>query len=117
MRKLGSIYQIPAHKSLVTDVRFFHASSSPPVNRDEPRDMDTSDDSEPCSDRLSDGQYLVSASNDGLVNVWSAGDWKLQKSLAGHVGKVMSVDIASNGSYIASSGYDRTFKLWGPEEF
>ncbi|KAJ2861880.1 hypothetical protein GGH94_004621 [Coemansia aciculifera] len=122
MRKLGSIYQIPAHKSLITDVRFFHASHaaslSSSASRDKDRDMDTSDDSTTqCGDRLCDGQYLVSASNDGLVNIWSAGDWKLQKSLAGHVGKVMSVDIASNGSYIASSGYDRTFKLWGPEDF
>ncbi|KAJ2901571.1 hypothetical protein GGI21_004673 [Coemansia aciculifera] len=120
MRKLGSIYQIPAHKSLITDVRFFHASSSTLTKKGESQDMDVAgdndDDDAQFGDRLCDGQYLVSASNDGLVNIWSAGDWKLQKSLAGHVGKVMSVDIARDGSYIASAGYDRTFKLWGPEE-
>ncbi|KAJ2742968.1 hypothetical protein GGI20_004101 [Coemansia sp. BCRC 34301] len=115
MRKLGSIYQIPAHKSLVTDVRFFHATARNSASQD----MDTADDDSAaqCNDRLCDGQYLVSAANDGLINIWSAGDWKLQKSLAGHVGKVMSVDIARDGSYIASAGYDRTFKLWGPETF
>ncbi|KAJ2555753.1 hypothetical protein EV175_002194 [Coemansia sp. RSA 1933] len=93
LRKSESLCQIPAHKSMITDVRFFHGPSA-----------------------SGGGQYLASASNDGLINVWSAGDWRLQKSLPGHVGKVMSIDIAADGSYIASSGYDRTFKIWGPED-
>ncbi|KAJ2513783.1 hypothetical protein H4217_006135 [Coemansia sp. RSA 1939] len=122
LRKMESICQIPAHKSMITDVRFFHAASLPPAlaaadgSDDSTMMMDTSTDRE-TNARLCSGQYLVSASNDGLVNVWTTGDWKLQKSLAGHVGKVMSVDVAGDGSYIASSGYDRTFKLWGPEDF
>lgn len=94
LRKLDCTYQIPAHKSMVTDIRFFHSSST--------------DDNGTT--------FLASAGNDGLVNVWSAGDWKLRKSLAAHIGKVMSVDIARDGSYIASSGYDHTFKVWGPED-
>ncbi|KAJ1961252.1 hypothetical protein GGI12_003346 [Dipsacomyces acuminosporus] len=121
LRKICSLCQIPAHKSLVTDVQFFHAQSlnrHPQLGGDKGMDVDMDMDVDTGIDAyLSDGQYLASASNDGLVNIWSAGDWKLQKSLAGHVGKVMAVDIAGDGSYIASAGYDRTFKLWGPDDF
>ncbi|KAJ2229355.1 hypothetical protein H4R99_003305 [Coemansia sp. RSA 1722] len=131
LRKLCSIYQIPAHKSMVTDLSFFHANlSSFSENKDkmavdvsDSLSMDVSADSYAENDssdmeRLrNDGQYLVTASNDGMVNIWSVGDWKLQKSLAGHVGKVLSVDISGDGNYIVSAGYDRTFKLWGPEDF
>ncbi|KAJ2156769.1 hypothetical protein GGF46_004972 [Coemansia sp. RSA 552] len=104
LRKLTTVHQIPAHKSMVTDVRFFHASR---------RHIKAGD----CvQQRLGDGQYLVSAANDGLINIWTAGDWKLQKSLAGHTGKVLGVDIASDGSYIASAGFDKTFKLWAADD-
>ncbi|KAJ2282604.1 hypothetical protein GGH14_001463 [Coemansia sp. RSA 370] len=119
LRKIASVQQIPAHKSMVTDVRFFHYDST---QSSEPRiseDMDTSGDgNEDMSvhKRLCDGQYMATASNDGLINVWTAGDWKLQKSLAGHVGKVLSVDISRDGSYIASTGFDKTFKLWAADE-
>ncbi|KAJ2696237.1 hypothetical protein H4R19_005763, partial [Coemansia spiralis] len=105
LRKLSTVQEIPAHTSMVTDVRFFHADGHRGPA-----------DGEPTAERLRSGQYLASASNDGLINIWSAGDWKLQKSLAGHAGKVLSVDIAGSGNYIASSGYDKTFKLWGPDD-
>ncbi|CAG8571150.1 7226_t:CDS:2, partial [Cetraspora pellucida] len=52
---------------------------------------------------------------DGFVNIWSADDWSLLKILAGHDGKVMAVDISSDNKLIASSGFDRTFKLWANE--
>ncbi|KAJ1887566.1 U4/U6 small nuclear ribonucleoprotein Prp4 [Kickxella alabastrina] len=94
LRKMACVYQIPAHKSMVTDLRFSHSAAG-----------------------AEGGHFLVSASNDGLVNVWSTGDWKLQKSLPGHVGKVLGVDVAPDGSCIVSAGYDRTFKLWGPDDF
>jgi U4/U6 small nuclear ribonucleoprotein PRP4 len=41
------------------------------------------------------GLYLVSGGYDGFVNIWSADDWNLLKSLAGHDGKVMAVDVSS----------------------
>ncbi|KAJ1730151.1 hypothetical protein LPJ61_003170 [Coemansia biformis] len=118
LRKLSTVQVIPAHTSMVTDVRFFHAHSlgkRAPSGAADECDGHTDDD-EAAQQRLCDGQYLASASNDGLLNIWTAGDWKLQKSLAGHVGKVLSVDIAGNGSHIASSGYDKTFKLWAAED-
>lgn len=36
--------------------------------------------------------------------------------MSGHASKVLSVDLAPNGAYIASGGFDRTVKLYGPEE-
>lgn len=34
------------------------------------------------------------------------------KTLAGHEGKVMGLDVSNDGEYIATSSFDRTFKLW-----
>lgn len=77
--------------------------------------------------------------------LWSTRDWSLLKVLAGHEGKVMAADIAprpvngdqqqqqdgdtgmadaeGNGDLgaglqhlIGSAGYDRTVKLWAPQE-
>ncbi|KAJ2842569.1 hypothetical protein IWW36_005857, partial [Coemansia brasiliensis] len=119
LRKIASIHQIPAHKSMVTDVRFFHFDGISKIQMNCDADMDVSSDQDADEHeraRLCSGQYLASASNDGLINIWTAGDWKLQKSLAGHVGKVLSVDIAQDGSYIASTGFDKTFKLWKADD-
>lgn len=66
------------------------------------------------------------------VQVWSGKDFSLVKTLAGHEGRVMAVDVcrshALGGGPTASSGgvlgapcvlasvsYDRTVKLWAPE--
>ncbi|CAJ0845580.1 21270_t:CDS:2 [Entrophospora sp. SA101] len=72
IRKLRSVYTIPAHKSLVSDVRF-NNGVRPTIS----------------------GLYLASSGYDGLVNIWSSDDWTLLKSLAGHDGKVMTVDIST----------------------
>lgn len=37
------------------------------------------------------------------------------KTLAGHEGKVMGVDISPDLQYIATVSFDRTFKLWASE--
>ncbi|CAO1635723.1 unnamed protein product [Sympodiomycopsis kandeliae] len=97
MRNLNCIYTIPAHKSSVADVRFFNSSNIPSGEED----ISTS------------GLYLVTAGYDGKLNIWSADDWQLLKSLSGDNGKVMSCDVDSNGEYIASGEWGRSFKLWG----
>lgn len=101
LRQLRSLYTIPAHRSSVADVRFFFdgaectwaAGDDAPVRRS--------------------GMYLATAGYDGLVKLWSADDWQLLATLAGDAGKVMSVDISSDGRYLASGEWARTFKLWG----
>ncbi|KAK0543679.1 hypothetical protein OC846_006331 [Tilletia horrida] len=59
------------------------------------------------------GLYLVSAGFDGKVNIWSADDWQLLRSLGGDNVKATSVDASADGQYLASGQSDRTFKLWG----
>ena len=88
IRTLRCVYVIPAHKSLCSDVKFFHASSFSQSLQYTP-----SSNNNGVRPTLS-GLYLVTGGYDGLVNIWSADDWQLLKSLAGHDGKVMAVDIS-----------------------
>ncbi|KAF9972598.1 U4/U6 small nuclear ribonucleoprotein Prp4 [Actinomortierella ambigua] len=131
LRLLQSIHSIPAHTSLVSSVKFFQGNVSLPGKENEHPtkgsqdgtgsgkmevDDDTSHDDHSSHRKPStNGLYLASSSFDGTVKVWSSDDWKLQKGLVGHTGKVMDVDIANDGRFLASAGYDRTFKLWAPE--
>jgi U4/U6 small nuclear ribonucleoprotein PRP4 len=54
--------------------------------------------------------------------VWSSRDFTLLKTLAGHEGKIMGADMCppqqqgSSQHLIGSVSYDRTIKLWQPEE-
>ena len=48
--------------------------------------------------------------------VWSNKTWQPLKTLSGHDGKIMSLDISPDSKFIATASYDRTFKLWAPEE-
>lgn len=51
------------------------------------------------------------------LQVWSARDFSLLKTLAGHEGKVMGCDVAADGNNtIATVSYDRTVKIWSPEK-
>ena len=61
------------------------------------------------------GHYLVTSSYDNTAKVWSHPGWTPLKTLAGHVGKVMAVDVSKDNQFIATASYDRTFKLWGRE--
>lgn len=111
MRSLKALYTIPAHRSNVSDVRFFRASELPVVDG-------ATDDAQvtACGERYKSGLYLASAGYDGLVKLWSADDWQLQRSLPTDAGKVMSVDISCDAKYIASGSYNRSYQLFAPGE-
>ena len=47
--------------------------------------------------------------------VWANPNWAPLKTLAGHEGKVMGLDVTLDLKYIATCSYDRTFKLWVSE--
>lgn len=66
--------------------------------------------------RYRSGLFFASAGYDGFVKLWSADDWQLLKKLTTDAGKVMSVDIASDGNMIASGTYNRNFQLFAPED-
>ncbi|KAL2650742.1 hypothetical protein R1flu_018870 [Riccia fluitans] len=72
LRKKQSLYIIPAHSSIVSQVKY-----------------------EP-----SEGYFLVTASFDNSARIWSSRDFKPVKTLAGHEGKVMDVDVMEDGHYL-----------------
>uniref|UniRef100_G3PS34 Pre-mRNA processing factor 4 (PRP4)-like domain-containing protein n=1 Tax=Gasterosteus aculeatus aculeatus TaxID=481459 RepID=G3PS34_GASAC len=84
LRNRKCLYTVPAHQNLVSAVRF----------------------------QPTDGHFLLTGAYDNTAKVWSHPGWTPLKTLAGHEGKVMSVDVSPDGKLIATSSYDRTFKLW-----
>ncbi|KAJ1924268.1 hypothetical protein IWQ60_005307 [Tieghemiomyces parasiticus] len=121
LRTMKSLATIPAHKSLISEVRFFRGSTLPMYtattssSSSSAMDVDTAtvvNRARPSG--LSD-IYMATASFDGTIKLWSVDDWQLQATLADHSGRVMGMDIARDGRFLASSGFDKSFKLWCQE--
>ncbi|TWW66540.1 U4/U6 small nuclear ribonucleoprotein Prp4 isoform X1 [Takifugu flavidus] len=87
LRNRKCLYTIPAHQNLLSAVRF----------------------------QPTDGHFLLTGAYDNTAKVWSHPGWTPLKTLAGHEGKVMGIDVSPDGKLIATSSYDRTFKLWVSE--
>ncbi|XP_077441990.1 U4/U6 small nuclear ribonucleoprotein Prp4 isoform X2 [Vanacampus margaritifer] len=87
LRNRKCLYTIPAHHNLLSGVRF----------------------------QPTDGNFLLTCAYDNMAKVWSHPGWMPLKTLAGHEGKVMGVDVSPDGKLIATCSYDRTFKLWVSE--
>jgi len=107
IRKVQSAGGVGAHKSVVSDLRWFKGTDDPAQGA-EP-DVDEKGDRQPKKS----GTFFVSSGFDKNVNIFSADDWSLVQSLSGHTGNVHSVDTTRDGRWIVSGGYDRTVKLWG----
>lgn len=114
IRKYGRktpLVTIPSHRKLVSSVNFFQKYG----NHDKSNYLETevTDGDDQGPEILdSNGTFLVSASYDSTLNVWSADNWINVKTLKGHSDKVMSCDIYGDASQIISSGWDRSVKLW-----
>eukprot|EP00501_MAST-03F_sp_TOSAG23-6_P001051 GSMAST32.ASY1.ANO1.1094.1 assembled CDS len=61
------------------------------------------------------GEVLLTASYDGTVKLWGTRDWRLLSTLDGHENFVMCADISRSETLFLSSSFDRTWKLWAPE--
>ncbi|RLV90555.1 U4/U6 small nuclear ribonucleoprotein PRP4 [Spathaspora sp. JA1] len=96
----NELFSIPAHKKIVSEVRFFNKRNCGNI-------VDQEQES-----TYSTGAFLATSSYDGLVNIWSSDNWIKVKTLEGHTEKVMSCDINGDGSQIISSGWDRSIKIW-----
>ena len=102
---------VGAHRGVVSDLRWYKGSSpSSPPSLPSLKD----EKSEPQPQKS--GTFFVSSGFDKNVNVFSADDWALARTLSGHSGNVLSVDVSGDGKWIASCGHDRTVKLWGCED-
>ncbi|KAG8753412.1 hypothetical protein FRC14_006069 [Serendipita sp. 396] len=116
IRALKPIVTIPAHRSNVSDLRFFH-SSSPLCSLEGPDVGEQVLTEDQVYERYRSGLYLASAGYDGLVKIWSADDWQLVKALTADSEKVMSVDLSSDGKYLASGSFSRSYQLFTTEGY
>ncbi|ODH45211.1 hypothetical protein ACO22_00324 [Paracoccidioides brasiliensis] len=134
IRQVRCIGGVGAHRGVVSDLRWYKGTetsssylpsvplqdqngdgmTSPVSPSTPPVDQLTSSSSQSLQPKKS-GTFFVSSGFDKNVNVFSADDWALVKSLSGHAGNVLSADVSDDVKWIASCGHDRTVKLWGIE--
>ena len=110
LRTMREFASIGAHKGGVTDLRWFkgidgsaNTFGKKTINGETGRPKKA-------------GTFFVSSGFDRNVNIFSADDWALCKSLSGHSGNVLSTDVTYDAKWIASCGYDRTVKLWARDD-
>lgn len=85
LRKQETVYSIPAHSRLISCVKWAPST----------------------------GEYLLTSAYDGSIRAWAGRDWTPLATLAAHEDKVTAVDVAGDGDLrIASTGFDRTLKVW-----
>lgn len=115
VRKVQAVSSFGAHKSVVSDLRWFKGTDASFENNNE--FMQSQKEVRPDQIRPKKaGTYFVSGGFDKEVNVFSADDWAKVKTLSGHSGNVLGVDVDRNGKWFASCGHDRTVKLWGRDD-
>lgn len=115
LRQVKNIGGIGAHKSVVSDLRWYKGTESASLLPSlDAMDVDGPETKEPAQPMKS-GTFFVSSGFDKNVNIFSADDWSLVKTLNGHSGNVLSADVSDDAQWIASCGHDRTVKLWGIE--
>jgi U4/U6 small nuclear ribonucleoprotein PRP4 len=107
VRKVAPAGGIGAHKSVVSDLRWYKGIDDPAEG------IVPELDEQGARRPKKAGTFFVSGGFDKNVNVFSADDWSLVQSLSGHTGNVHSVDVTRDAKWICSGGYDRTVKLWG----
>ncbi|QIW97088.1 hypothetical protein AMS68_002606 [Peltaster fructicola] len=130
IRAVKETASIGAHKGGVSDLRWFRGEDGPlsgkmpdealPNGDEEMRDSDVNGDQDDSPDEhftpKKAGTFVVTAGFDKKVNIFSADDWAICKSLTGHDNTVLAVDTTSTGNFLASCGRDRTVKLWARDD-
>lgn len=104
----GEIFSIPAHKKLISKVKFYDNSDI--TTQKLIQQVTDEHDSNP-STLSSNGKFLISSSFDGDLKIWSADNW-IQIAQLSTNDKVMNCDISLTGNQIVSSSWDKSVKLW-----
>jgi len=60
----------------------------------------------------SDGQLLISGSENNIIKIWQPATGNLIRTLKGHSGAVNSLAITSDNKILVSGSEDQTIKLW-----
>ena len=113
IRQVRGVGGLGAHNGNVSDLRWFKG-----IDGDLSATVDTQMENGIKQERnpRKAGTFFVSSGFDKNVNIYSADDWSLARQLSGHSGNVLSVDVSHDAKWIASSGHDRTVKLWGRDD-
>ena len=117
LRAVRETASIGAHRNGVSDIRWFKGADgplSPNVNDDIKMANGTEGEDEVQPKKA--GTFFISSGFDKTVNIFSADDWALCKSLTGHDNTVLSCDVTSDAKWIASCSRDRTVKLWARDD-
>jgi U4/U6 small nuclear ribonucleoprotein PRP4 len=113
IRQVRNSGGLGAHNGNVSDLRWFKGIDGDlAAATDHPMENGVKHEQTPQKA----GTFFVSSGFDKNVNIYSADDWSLCKRLSGHSGNVLSVDVSHDAKWIASSGHDRTVKLWGRDD-
>ena len=113
IRAVRNIGGIGAHNGNVSDLRWFKGAG---IGAASHLDVKMKNGVKQETTPKKAGTFFVSSGFDKNVNIFSADDWSLAKTLSGHSGNVLSVDVSQDAKWIASSGHDRTVKLWGRDD-
>ncbi|KAK0901909.1 hypothetical protein LTR02_008370 [Friedmanniomyces endolithicus] len=139
LRAVRETASLGAHRGGVTDLRWFKgadgplsgSATTPQENETESKDVTMTNgetntaggeqESEASGAKHLEtpskaGTFMVTAGFDKAVNIWSADDWALCKSLTGHDGTVLATDVSADSKWIVSCGRDRTVKLWARDD-
>jgi U4/U6 small nuclear ribonucleoprotein PRP4 len=114
IRAVRNIGGVGAHNGNVSDLRWFKGIDGDLSMPSQDTTMSNGTKQEVVPRKA--GTFFVSGGFDKNVNVYSTDDWSLAKTLSGHSGNVLSVDVSQDSKWIASCGHDRTVKLWGRED-
>ncbi|KAF2662869.1 WD40 repeat-like protein [Lophiostoma macrostomum CBS 122681] len=110
VRAMRETNSIGANSGGVTDLRWYKGSDGPHSGIKLREDAD----GELIPKKAS--TLVVSSGFDKNIQIFSADDWALCKTLRGHSGAVLSTDISGDAAWIVSGGKDRTVKLWARED-
>ena len=59
-----------------------------------------------------DGKWIATAGRDDAIRLWDAATGKSTKTLAGHTGKIHSLQFSPDSARLASASADKTLRVW-----